>query len=84
MKAPAEHHTYQERDGEWILLEPAGRPPALIVKLGHFAATVLAIAAIAVIGIVATLVGLILLPVGLLTSRRLARAPREKGNHDEA
>jgi hypothetical protein len=65
MKVVLEPRTYEERDGEWIVVRPVHRSP-LLAGLAKLAAAALVIAAIAVIGTVAAAVGLILLPIGLL------------------
>lgn len=67
MKIVRETFTYEERDGEWMVVRPVHRLP-LLAGLVKLAATALAIAAIAVIGTVATVGGLILLPIGFLAA----------------
>jgi hypothetical protein len=67
MKVLLEPRTYEERDGEWVVVHPVHRSP-LRAGLAKLAASALAIAAIAVIGTVAALVGLVLLPIGLLAT----------------
>ncbi len=62
--------TYEMHGGEWCEVEPQSNahPRSAPRGLGALAATVCAVPAIVVFGIVATAAALVLLPVGLLAA----------------
>jgi hypothetical protein len=62
--------TYEMHGGEWCEVEPQSnaRPRSAPRGLGALAATVCAVLAIVVFGIVATAAALVLLPAGLLAA----------------
>jgi len=62
--------TYEMHCGEWCEVEPQSnaRPPSAPRGLGALVATICAVLAIVVFGIVATAVALVLLPAGLLAA----------------
>ena len=69
--------TYEMHGGEWRAVEPQSnaRPGSVPRGLGALAATVCAVLAIVVFGIVATSAALVLLPAGLLAAWGLRALP---------
>jgi hypothetical protein len=69
--------TYEMHGGEWQEVEPQPtmRMGSLLRGLGAFAATACAVAAIAVIGIVASAAALVLWPLALLAAWGLGAFP---------
>ena len=69
--------TYELHGGEWHEVEPQSnaRPRSAPRGLGALAATVCAVLAIVVFGIVATSAALVLLPAGLLAAWGLRALP---------
>ena len=73
--------TYEMRGGEWREVEPqsasTARAGSLLRTLGALAATVCAVLAIALVGVVATAAALVLAPVALLAAWCLGALPVE-------
>jgi Flp pilus assembly protein TadB len=73
--------TYEMRGGEWREVEPQsaspGRAGSLLRTLGALAATVCAVLAIALVGVLATAAALVLAPVALLAAWVLGALPVE-------
>jgi hypothetical protein len=76
MKIAVEHHTYEQHGEEWIEIDAARRRPTFLHGFAALAKAALVLAAIAAIGIVATSLALILLPIALLAAWWLRAASR--------
>jgi hypothetical protein len=68
MKVVYQQRTYEERDGEWVVHSAPARASGFFPRAMQLASTGLVLAALAIMGIAAMVVGLLLLPVAVLAS----------------